>query len=495
MGSLTEADIGDIVETLRRLGGDDAAIEVKSAAGGLPDSISSTICAFANEPGGGRIILGLDERDGFRAVTLADPSVLQAGLAAKARQAVHPAVQLTTEIVRFEGADLVVAQVDELPSSHKPCRVGGPLGPAFLRAHDGDYQLSDLEIQALTVARSQPFFDREPVSEAARDDLDPELVRTYIQTARDTDRRLAAVDHDDDLLHRTAVLIDGRPTLAGLLALGGFPQQFFPSLVLQVVIPPIAGDPIEVRFRASQRFTGAIPYLLDDAVRWIALNSSRATIAGSDGHLRDVPAWPPEATRELLANALVHRDLGPWARSQAVTARLEPDRLTVTNPGGLYGLTVDRLNPDNVESFARNSALVQICQYARLPDGRRVIEGLATGIPKVFQLAIGSGLERPRFFDHAVRFTAQLRSTPAPMAPAAAVREHLTSEPLVDAVMNFLAGHQSTARELSAQLGVPLQTIRNALRTLTASGQILRDGGRGVKTTTYRLAEPRQESS
>lgn len=495
MGSLTEADLGHIVDGLRHLGGDDAAIEVKSAAGGLPDSISSTICAFANEPGGGLIILGLDERDGFRAVTLADPSVLQAGLAAKARQAVHPAVQLTTEIVRFEGADLVVARVDELPSSHKPCRVGGPLGPAFLRAHDGDYQLSDLEIQALTAARSQPFFDREPVSEASRNDLDPELVRTYTQTARDTDRRLAAIDNDDDLLHRTAVLVDGRPTLAGLLALGVFPQQFFPSLVLQVVIPPIAGDPVEVRTRASQRFTGAVPYMLDDAVRWIGLNSSRATIAGSDGHLRDVPAWPPEATRELLANALVHRDLGPWARSQAVTARLEPDRLTVTNPGGLYGLTVDRLNPDNVESFARNSALVQICQYARLPDGRRVIEGLATGIPKVFQLAIGSGLERPRFFDHAVRFTAQLRATPASMAPAVAVREHLTSEPLVDAVINLLAGQQSTARELSTQLGVPLQTVRNALRNLTANGQVLRHGGRGVKTTTYRLAERRQATS
>jgi hypothetical protein len=33
MGSLTEVDIGHIVHVLRRFGGDDAAIEAKSAAG------------------------------------------------------------------------------------------------------------------------------------------------------------------------------------------------------------------------------------------------------------------------------------------------------------------------------------------------------------------------------------------------------------------------------------------------------------------------------
>ena len=147
----------------------------------------------------------------------------------------------------------------------------------------------------------------------------------------------------------------------------------------------------------ADEFTGPIPYMLEDAVQWVALNSSRAAAADSTGHLRDVPAWPPESVRETIANALVHRDLGPWATSQPITIRLEPDTLTVTNPGGLYGLTVQRLQPDDVESFARNSALLQICQYARLPDGRRVVEGLATGIPKMFQ-ALNEAASNPRSF-------------------------------------------------------------------------------------------------
>ena len=211
------------------------------------------------------------------------------------------------------------------------------------------------------------------------------------------DRRLAALPTDEEILQCTGVILDGRPTLAGLLALGVFPQQFVPSLSIQAIVPPQAGDQPGLRYRASRRFTGPIPYMLEDAVQWVALNSSRAAAADSTGHLRDVPAWPPESVRETIANALVHRDLGPWATSQPITIRLEPDTLTVTNPGGLYGLTVQRLQPDDVESFARNSALLQICQYARLPDGRRVVEGLATGIPKMFQ-ALNEAASNPRSF-------------------------------------------------------------------------------------------------
>jgi len=37
-------------------------------------------------PGGGTIILGLDERVGFRPVGLADPQAVKQGLAAKARE-------------------------------------------------------------------------------------------------------------------------------------------------------------------------------------------------------------------------------------------------------------------------------------------------------------------------------------------------------------------------------------------------------------------------
>ena len=78
-------DLSALVAELRATGGDNTSIEVKAAAGGLPDSLASTLCALANMPGGGTVILGLDERTGFHPVSLGDPQKLKQGLASKAR--------------------------------------------------------------------------------------------------------------------------------------------------------------------------------------------------------------------------------------------------------------------------------------------------------------------------------------------------------------------------------------------------------------------------
>ena len=72
-------DLSTLVADLRAAGGDVTSVEVKSAAGGLPESLASTLSALANLPGGGTIILGLDERAGFRPVHLSDPPDPQTG--------------------------------------------------------------------------------------------------------------------------------------------------------------------------------------------------------------------------------------------------------------------------------------------------------------------------------------------------------------------------------------------------------------------------------
>lgn len=66
-----------MIVRLRATGSDYDNVEVKSAAGGLPRSIAST--PLANDPGGGTVILGLDEAAGFRPVQLPDPQALKQG--------------------------------------------------------------------------------------------------------------------------------------------------------------------------------------------------------------------------------------------------------------------------------------------------------------------------------------------------------------------------------------------------------------------------------
>lgn len=88
----TPKRLDEIVAHLRSRKGDYTDIEVKSGAGGLPDSLDSTLCAFANRPGGGTIIIGLDESQRFRPVDLDQPHQMAQQIVNKARSRFHPPI-------------------------------------------------------------------------------------------------------------------------------------------------------------------------------------------------------------------------------------------------------------------------------------------------------------------------------------------------------------------------------------------------------------------
>lgn len=477
---MSAEDLSHLVSELRLGGGDTTNIEVKSAAGGLPSSLTSTMSALANLPGGGLIILGLDERAGFRPVPLASPQTLKQGLASKARS-FSPPVQLTIGDGVVDGSPVITARVHECDSSAKPCSVAAT-GESYLRGYDGDYPLSDLEKQAFLAARKHPMFDREPVPGSDASDLDTELITGFLATARDRDPDgIGRFTDDAELLARAGVTTkDGTPTVAGILALGVHPQQWFPRYVIQLAADPLPGDPPSTRARNQVAVSGPIPRMLESAMTWARRNFDTAIVSDPDGTVRDQHAYPLTAFRELIANALIHRDLDHWSAGRAVEVRLRRDRLVITNPGGLYGITADILGHQSVTS-ARNAQLVAICQYVHSPvSGLRVIEALATGIPIVTAELEHAGLPPARYADTGIGFTVVLR--PSTWKAAQAPVPALNTTEL--AVYNALAAGSRTVADLHTALGLQAPNIRKVLRALADKALIIRHGGRG-KATWY----------
>lgn len=473
-------DVTSLIDSLRSRGGDTTDYEVKSAAGGLPESLTASLSALANLPGGDTVILGIDERAGFRPVRLTDPQLLMQGLATKARSYLPP-VQLTIKGGMYEGHPIVVAKVHECDVSAKPCRVASS-GTAYLRGYDGDFELSDLEVQGFLSSRRPPHFDREPVEGGTTADLDPDLVAAFVAAVRDRDPRgLGRFTDDRELLLRAGVTVgDGRPSVAGLLALGIHPQQFFPRFVIQASAEPRPDDPPGVRARNQATITGAIPRMLDEALAWARRTFDTAIVTEADGSVHDRLAYPLVAFRELIANALVHRDLDHWSAGFAVEVRLRRDRLVITNPGGLYGITVDRLGRDAVTS-ARNARLVAICQHVRTPDsGSRVIEALASGIPMVNSALAGQGMPPAHFVDAGIRFTAILRR---PIDGSATAPELTTTQARV---YEALVGGPQMVKDLEAETSLAGPTIRKSLRELSSRGLVRQDGGKGRPTLYIR---------
>src|SRR5665811_1191278 len=112
--------IDELLARVRAAEGDTIDVEVKSASGGLPQNSTSTLCALANLPGGGWLVLGLDEHSGFRPVELGDVQALKQGLIGKARACLPP-VQLAIEQEDVDGRTVIVARVSECAVSAKPC--------------------------------------------------------------------------------------------------------------------------------------------------------------------------------------------------------------------------------------------------------------------------------------------------------------------------------------------------------------------------------------
>ncbi len=157
---------------------------------------------------------------------------------------------------------------------------------------------------------------------ATTDDLDPQLVAGLLARVREQHPRVFADRDGIDVLLDLQVLrhddsdeseVGGilRPTLAGLLALGRYPQKFYPRLGISIaVFPGTSRDDVfrgDERLVASKSVVGSIPVMIDDAVdslmRWIGAKK---------------PDYPPLVLREAIANALTHRDYSPDARGTQV---------------------------------------------------------------------------------------------------------------------------------------------------------------------------------
>jgi ATP-dependent DNA helicase RecG len=382
-------ELADIVARLRETGLEFEDVEVKRAAGGLPRNVAETMSAFANSRGG-VMILGLDEGAGFAPVGVGDPVALRDELAGVARAKLTPPLAPIIDIVPFEGAILVLAEIEALPPAQRPCYVTarGLYNGAFVRVGDGDQRLTPYEIDRLRENPGQPRWDEEPVPQATERDLHRRAVTRLLETASRNSPRSFSGLSESDALTRLGVLVPHQgslvPSLAGLLSVGAYPQQFFPQLMVSLAVYPHedAGRPGPggVRFLDSAAVVGTVPTIVTDTIQAAQRNlrrSSRVVGAGRDDY------WEiePEVIREAVVNALMHRDYSPQARGTQIQVELFPDRLTVTSPGGLFGNVRLETLGQNGTSSSRNARLAALLQEAGDPvTGRPVAENRGSGI-------------------------------------------------------------------------------------------------------------------
>ncbi len=182
---MTDEELQDLISTLRRRGTDFEEVEAKRASRGLPKRLWETLSAFANQPGGGTIILGLDETSQFTSVGVEDVAKVQADLASLCDVMVPPLRPLI-RVHDFEGAHLIAAEIPEIALEQKPCYYSGSglYTGSFVRVADGDRQMSQYEVHLALENRGQPTHDATPVAGTRLSDLDGDLLKRFLARIR-----------------------------------------------------------------------------------------------------------------------------------------------------------------------------------------------------------------------------------------------------------------------------------------------------------------------
>ncbi|WP_287005149.1 MULTISPECIES: ATP-binding protein [Gordonia] len=493
-------DTSELVRTLRALGTDLTSVEVKAAVGGLPKSTVETLSAFANGDGG-TLMLGLDEQSGFRPAEGFRATAIRDALANACSDGVTPSLRVAVEMEEFEGASIIRVEIPELDPVDKPCFVTarGEYQGSFIRSGDGDVRLSHYEVTQLLSNRSQPTFDAEVVTGASMDDLDPALVDALIsRSTRRSPRTFASLDRDSALLRLGAAVRDDdtiRPSLAGLLCLGTYPQQFFPQLFVSFVVLPglTMGDSLAdgTRFLDNVNLDGPIPHIVADATSALLRNMRSASVIRGIGR-EDRYDYPLEVFRELLVNALMHRDYSPQARGTQIQVELYPDRMVIKSPGGLFGAArADDLGTADQISSSRNATLARLLADVELPDepGHVVSENRGSGLPRVVSSLRQAGMSPPAFDVPPGRVTVTVPQHALLSVDIIDWIASLGAPDLTDAQKLALAIMRSTGRVTNAMLqawGIDRIAAGNALRDLVTAGLATVSGGK--RYASYRLA-------
>lgn len=231
----------------------------------------------------------------------------------------------------------------------------------------------------------------DPLSELAEN---PQIDEAEVTRFRSDVREDAATIGDRNLtpkemLGRMSLLRNGAVTRGAVLLFGQAPQRELPSAFVQCVRyfgPEQAAD------RESIRVEGTARNQIDDALTFLRERISRRERPGLDRARAEVAyAYPMTCLREVVVNAVVHRDYADDQRN--VHVRLFSDRIEVASPGSLWtkrdvdgGAPLSDIASQSVKRNPRLAHAMALIRY---------FEGEGSGIPTAVRDAVAVGATPP----------------------------------------------------------------------------------------------------
>lgn len=481
---MTKEELLKLLDEVQETKCETQTLEIKAAKGGCPE-IYDTLSAFSNQSDGGTILFGVDEKNGFQEKGVQDAQKLQKSIVEKCEQ-MEPVIRPLLTAVKKNNEMFVSAEIAGLDVSNRPCyyKKKGQTYGSFIRVGDADKHMSDQEIYNYLAYRKKYEDDIRILKNVPETALDMELVAEYIRDFRKEKKSTVNLGNEE-IVDLMSILKDGHPSLSSLLLFGKYPQAYVPNLCINAVVVPGTelGDTgeYEERFIDSERIEGKLPEMLDDAEAFVRRNEKMSIIIDENGKRTDREEYPARAVREVMLNALEHRDYSANSEGKPILIRMFSDRLEVHSPGGLFGrMEVQDLGKKQPDS--RNPHLVSMMELLGITENRY------SGIPTIRKECEKNGVREPLFQDEHGTFIVTLFNKDSRNYQEAIADWTAETKITKDGILRFCQTPRTRA-ELNQFLGLSSTTygFNRYIKPLVASGDLVLEfpDNPGSKKQTY----------
>ncbi|NCA86607.1 MAG: transcriptional regulator [Clostridia bacterium] len=307
------------------------------------DDYLKWVCGFANAQGG-VIFIGKD--DNGNVVGITDYKRLMDDIPNKIRNSIG--IMVEVNLHEEEGMRFIeiVTHPYTVPISLR--------GRYYYRCGSTKQELTGASLNEFLLKKSGKTWDDVVESRASFDDIDEKTVSIFLKASENAGRlpeneSLAL----PDLFEKLRLTENGQLKRSALVIFGKDPGKFYPNTFVK--IGRFGKDDADIKFQETEE--GNIIQLLQAVLHQLNQKFLTRTIEFEGMHRIEKGEYPIAAIREMLLNALVHRNF----MGSSIQIRVYDDKISIWNEGSLpAGLTLDALKRSH-SSRPRNPIIADVC--------------------------------------------------------------------------------------------------------------------------------------
>lgn len=407
-------------------------------------SIAKEIVAFANASGG-QILLGVNDQSKITGIN--STNSLKSQVYDLANNC-DPAIPITLTDVD----NILVVTIQEGENKPYQCKSG-----FYSRIGANSQKLSRDEIFALGIKSGRLRFDEQICQDFDWVDFDEDKFNYYLKLAR-----ISNILPLKEILSNLRVLTKDGFTNAGILFFAKNPSKYIRSAQLRTVLF-LGDDRVDIldKKEVDKGIIGNIEFAMTYLLEHVKIRYEIQKLARDE-----YPEYPEDALREAIVNAVIHRDY--FSNGEVAIEKLK-SKIIINNPGGL----MFNKNKFGMTSIPRNRLMADLLSKSFY------MEKVGTGIKRI-QRDCAQNNNKIEFDFADDLFFVVFTSNDVLEKPKKTTQK-TTQKTTKELILELLyANPKMTREDLSKQIEVSANAIKQHLATLQSENMLERIGGRKI---------------